>query len=382
MQTSPPVKKDPLKRYAYIDALRGIAILLVIFGHTYPRIAYLPQWIKAFGFQGGRGVQLFFMVSALTLFLSLDTRKAFDKRVFVNFFIRRFFRIAPLFYTGILFYILLDGFKPRYWAPDGIGWVHIVATATFMHGWHPTTFTSVVPGGWSIAVEMTFYLFVPFLYQMIKSTRLALSAIAATFIASLLIKHYTAWYLTTRFAFQTHLIETLTRLWFPSQLPVFMLGILLFFFVRGKDMAAHRTKAPNSRAWLTMLIFLLLFGVLPFVNFRLVPDYMLYGLAFTGLIYSLALKPTRLIVNRVICYIGKISYSCYIFHFFVIRLVAELLREGYFPFFGGLSATLQLIVYYLLTTGITIVFAFLSYRYIEETGIRMGRRIIGRLERR
>jgi peptidoglycan/LPS O-acetylase OafA/YrhL len=382
MKTIPSTQSDPLQRYAYIDALRGIAILLVIFGHTYPKIMDLPSWIKAFGFQGGRGVQLFFMVSALTLFMSLDTRKAFDKRVFVNFFIRRFFRIAPLFYTGILLYATLDGFKPRIWAPDGIGWAHIVATATFMHGWHPTTFNSVVPGGWSIAVEMTFYLCLPFLYLRIKKMHVASWAIIGTLIGSLLIKNYTVWFLRAESSFRPHLVDTLTKLWFPSQLPVFMLGILLFFLIKKPVPAKSNANANSYWAWLYMVIFLYLFSALPFGKYELIPDYFLYGIAFVCLIYSLALQPNAFFVNRVICYIGKISYSCYIYHFFVIRLVTDLLREGYFPFFGSLVPTLQLIVYYFLTTGITIVFAFLSYRYIEETGIRMGRRIIGRLERR
>jgi peptidoglycan/LPS O-acetylase OafA/YrhL len=382
MKITPTVKKDPLQRYAYIDALRGIAILMVIFGHTYPKIADLPSWIKAFGFQGGRGVQLFFMVSALTLFMSLNTRKAFDKRVFVNFFIRRFFRIAPLFYSGIVLYTLLDGFKPRIWAPDGIGWWHIVATATFMHGWHPTTFNSVVPGGWSIAVEIMFYLCLPFLFLKIKKTHVAACAVIITLIGALLIKNYAIWFLRAESSFRPYLVETLTKLWFPSQLPIFMLGIFLFFLIKKPAPATSGETADSYRAWLYMVVFLFLFSALPFGKYTLIPDYFVYGVAFMCLIYSLALQPNAIFVNRTICYIGKISYSCYIYHFFVIRLVAELLREGYFPFFGGLPATLQLIVYYLLTTGITIVFAFLSYRYIEETGIQMGRRIIGRLERR
>jgi len=248
-------KKDPINRYAYIDALRGIAILLVIFGHTYPRIAYLPEWLRSFGFQGGRGVQLFFMVSALTLFLSLDSRKAFDQRVFVNFFIRRFFRIAPLFYMGIILYTILDGFKPRYWAPDGIGWWHIIATTTFMHGWYPTTLTSVVPGGWSIAVEMTFYACVPFLYLKIKNIYVASIAVLGSLLASLLIKNYTSGLLTTHASFKPYLVDTFTRLWFPSQLPVFMLGIVLYFFIKQTTSASKQVATRPLRAWLYLVIF-------------------------------------------------------------------------------------------------------------------------------
>ena len=36
-----------------------------------------------------------------------------------------------------------------------------LSTAFFLHGLHPEAINSVIPGGWSIAVEMTFYLFFP-----------------------------------------------------------------------------------------------------------------------------------------------------------------------------------------------------------------------------
>jgi len=98
------------------------------------------------------------------------------------------------------------------------------------------------------------------------------------------------------------------------------------------------------------------------------------------LTHSLALKPNVLFVNRIICYIGKVSFSCYIFHFVVIRIVRQLLRAGYLPFFFELSAVMKLIIFYLITVGITVLFAFISYRYIEEPGIKLGRRIIRRME--
>jgi hypothetical protein len=42
------------------------------------------------------------------------------------------------------------------WALAGVHTSYFVLTALFLHGWNPYTFNSIVPGGWSIAVEMTF----------------------------------------------------------------------------------------------------------------------------------------------------------------------------------------------------------------------------------
>ncbi|MEY9132663.1 peptidoglycan/LPS O-acetylase OafA/YrhL [Bradyrhizobium diazoefficiens] len=61
-------------RYGYIDALRGYAILLVIFVHSSQMIGGLQGYVYQIGDQGARGVQLFFVASAITLCMSYHRR--------------------------------------------------------------------------------------------------------------------------------------------------------------------------------------------------------------------------------------------------------------------------------------------------------------------
>ena len=105
--------------------------------------------------QGARGVQLFFVASALTLVMSWTSRNDGALR----FYVRRLFRIAPMFWLGIAFFVWLDGFGPRYFSLKGIDETHVILTSIFLHGWHPEYITSLVHGEWSIAVEMVFTLF-------------------------------------------------------------------------------------------------------------------------------------------------------------------------------------------------------------------------------
>ena len=51
-------------RYAYIDAIRGYAILLVIAVHSSQYFSDLPDAVRTLADQGARGVQLFFVASA------------------------------------------------------------------------------------------------------------------------------------------------------------------------------------------------------------------------------------------------------------------------------------------------------------------------------
>jgi peptidoglycan/LPS O-acetylase OafA/YrhL len=151
--------------FQFVDSLRGIAVLGVLLVHTGQRVARLPGSVAAVTEFGAYGVHLFFVASAFTLFSSLNQRSRSESRPTLNYFLRRLFRVAPLFWLAVLFYVWWYGTGPQYWAPHGISWPDVLATASFAHGWSPTWINSVVPGGWSIAVEMNFYLLVPFLFN-------------------------------------------------------------------------------------------------------------------------------------------------------------------------------------------------------------------------
>jgi len=112
-----------LRKYDFIDALRGWAIVGVVMVHASPLTKpSSPLW-AAVAVHGRRGVWLFFVASALTLFLSLQNRAKQEGRPIRNYFIRRFSRIALLFYLAIVFYTLS---AHKDWPSD---WWQVVSTA-------------------------------------------------------------------------------------------------------------------------------------------------------------------------------------------------------------------------------------------------------------
>jgi peptidoglycan/LPS O-acetylase OafA/YrhL len=78
-----------------LDALRGVAILGVILVHANDGWRTLSWPMKALSSQGGWGVELFFILSAVTLLMSWHGRH--DRAPNDAFLVRRFFRIAPMF---------------------------------------------------------------------------------------------------------------------------------------------------------------------------------------------------------------------------------------------------------------------------------------------
>src|SRR5437867_4319957 len=98
---SPATGLSQKNRLDFVEALRGLAALYVVIFHlTQIPTPHLetPFWLtKIIGF-GGSGVSLFFVVSAFTLTLSmrLHEQEAYATR---RFYVRRVFRIVPLFYV-------------------------------------------------------------------------------------------------------------------------------------------------------------------------------------------------------------------------------------------------------------------------------------------
>ena len=98
----------------------------------------------------------------------------------------------------------------------------------------------------------------------------------------------------------------------------------------------------------------------------------IYGLALLGL----AFHPTVVVVNRVTSYLGRISYSLYLFHPSVILFMFPLYRwiEA-----QSLPATLSFGVCAALTLTTVTGISALTYRYVEEPGLRLSRRVVARL---
>ncbi len=356
-----------IKKYDFVDALRGLAILAVILVHSSQRVAPTNLTLQWFMSEGNSGVQLFYVVSSLTLCMSWMARSSHEMFPARNFFIRRFFRIAPMFYFAILLYIIvLNGFSPRYWAPNGLKWWFVPVTALFLHGFHPETINSVVPGGWSIAVEMSFYLILPFLLSYIKSIK----SFIFFFIISLVLYGLNQLIVPHLFFYQEnqqYLVQNFSISNFLGQLPVFFVGILCYLVVKKNYPRRHLAIVGGS----LFVVFLALF-IHPV---SIIPHHLIAGGLFSVFALLLSYWPLRLIVNRITIFLGKLSFSMYLIQFVIIQWFRQIGISGLFPQ-SNLASLLHFVC-------VILVVAFVSYylhKYIEKPGIAQGRRLIEMLE--
>lgn len=378
------------KRYGYVDALRGYAILGVLVCHA--ALTYSRETITKTGARplfpglelaeaGQFGVQLFFLTSIFTLFLSLRSRSRFEACPTRNFFVRRFFRIAPLFWAGILFYLWFDIPWNKAWAPDGLETWHIASTFAFFHGWHPESINSVVPGGWSIAVEMNFYLLLPFLFARITTLKKAviwmvtLALIGRT--ASIFIKRALT---HPNGSFDDYLASSFTIFWLPMQLPVFFGGIVLFHLIGTEE---GRKKLEPWRWWFLggAIVGIGILAYSPHFGVPLALEPIPFGMILLLFAIHLACCPQSILVNRWIQGLGKISFSCYICHFFVLHELGSRLEgwsfDGLDPGLGHLMNCGWLL---LISLALASLLATMSYWLIEKPGIRLGNKLVAKLE--
>ena len=97
---SPVVRSDKLD---WVDRTRGFAILLVIVVHVSQRATLTDPMLRWLTDYSQMGVQLFFVASAFTLCHALARRRD-EPSPQLALYIRRVFRIAPLYWFAVIFY--------------------------------------------------------------------------------------------------------------------------------------------------------------------------------------------------------------------------------------------------------------------------------------
>ena len=81
-----------------------------------------------------------------------------------------------MLWVAMAYYLWLRGLGPVDRNPEGVGALGIALTAVGANGWHPLRVNSIIPVGWTIGVEMSFYLVFPFLFFWINSLKRAVIA--------------------------------------------------------------------------------------------------------------------------------------------------------------------------------------------------------------
>ena len=368
--------KIEIAKYQYIDIIRGIAVLGVVAVHSSQEIIGLNEYVRWIFNYGQLGVQLFFIASALTLCLSMNSRKETSVS---NFYIRRLFRIAPLYYFGIVLNLILSLIKSYYKSgkviiPHQYTFAGVLSNVMLVHGFNPWANNNIVPGGWSIGTEMLFYVMFPFLYTIqleMSNKKYILYALHVVFLC--FISEFAVFY------FFNKNTDNVPFIYFSivNQLSVFLIGIYLYRIII--------KKTETNIAYLLMgggggiiLSCLLLNDQLFKSGFNGFMIPILSGISFLLLCHKLSsLKLKNNLTNKMIVKIGEMSFSIYILHFFVKDTLVYIYNKIIFN--SIYNSEYKLLLLYVSVVAISYLLSVISNHLIEKPGIQLGKKMINNL---
>ena len=369
--------RDPSGRIPELDGLRGMAILLVIICHYVGNAEHAPLgfWIhRALSALtvGWSGVDLFFVLSGFLIGgILLDARNA--PHYFRAFYMRRVFRILPLYYAwtflfGVLAVAALwfaPGRTPLTWHDLQQVPLHLLFLQNLWIGMPPWPWIWFVVT-WSLAVEEQFYLVVPLLIRFV-SLRTLVPLLVALICAAPALRFAIYRWSGNPFAASMPM---------PSRADALSWGILLAAAWR---QPAFRGFLESHQRLLKAVLLLLLAGVAALLWWLAHPAGALtltIGISWLAIFYSglllVVLSQTTGRLAAVMRWawlrkLGVVSYCVYILHDAFNQIAHRVLLHAVPGIYDlrGVGVTL-------LALGLTLGIATLSWRYFEKPMIRRG----------
>jgi peptidoglycan/LPS O-acetylase OafA/YrhL len=344
------MKTNATNRIFGIDALRAYAALYVMVFHTYfLGGVYIHEGkIRDLIIHGDIGVPIFFVISGFSITYSIFKKEFFKNLELRNFFIRRFFRIVPLFYLAFVLNITLSIVGGQ-----GVKIYDSILTLSFLFPFIGGHQESLVMAGWSLGIEMVFYLLFPLLFLLLRINK-------QMFIFLL--------FLTLVIHFLASFEKDNSHLNFAFQAMFFLLGMLMCFYRSAiQKLFSHGMLQIISLVAILFGVIILILGMCVFKNYPFV------FIKFSGIVLLVSgtlFYRGKLLVNKINNFLGDLSYSIYLMHplviLFLVKLGLNVLIYEYFPNYGFLV--------FILIVGISVIgVSFLTYNFIEKPFISLGK---------
>jgi peptidoglycan/LPS O-acetylase OafA/YrhL len=336
-----------------LDGLRAISAFLVVFYHA--GLAFIP---------GGLGVLAFFVISGfLITWLLLKEYEKYGDVSLKLFYIRRSLRIFPAFYmywAGVVGILWLSH-KRLVWPQAIASLLHVNNYYQAING-DPNTALSHT---WSLGVEEQFYLLWPLAFVWMAGNRERLMKVLAAAIVVVWVHRLTLHFTGVD---QGYIYEA-----FDTRADHLLIGCLLAVTLRlGKLPGLWKWLCANTG--MPALTFALLIGSTILNNtiagYRDTVGFLVEPLLVAALITQLlALSGTRLwswINVRWIRYLGRISYSVYLYQQIVPGFVEKALPRA------------PMLIQLLCTVVAVTVAASASYFFIERPFLKLKDRVATR----
>jgi peptidoglycan/LPS O-acetylase OafA/YrhL len=319
------MSEEKTSRIEILDSFRALAALGVLWIHIWSIHQQPSIIVKGINIITpinivGNGVDLFFVISGFCMYYFYAKDSTFSINNFGGFLIKRWKRLSPVFYFSTVVYILI--FSNSSWIVNSLKFLTSVFYLNSLSSYNAEGFM------WSLGTEWQFYLVIPFflIYQHkigFNKTTLIITAFFLTVsVTSVLFLKDKSNILTAQIIFRYFeflwgiIIGRLFLLDFKLKINaniLILLFLLLAYFGRFFLTETVLSKGQEYR------------------NLIKIIGYNIMSIGFAGLIY-VCLKTKNilasLINNKLFSFIGRISYSFYLWHGLVHVIIGRLLTTN------------------------------------------------------
>lgn len=336
-----------------LGAIRGISACLIVYFHVWALCGFSGFSIILDNIIGNLDslVRMFFLLSAFALLCGYAKKMDGEKNI-INFYIKRFFKIAPVFYMVLIVQMFIGYF----FMGEKYSIDNIVISISLLFGLLPINQEPIVWASWAVGIEWIFYLLFPVFVLVVKNKRALIIGLASSLVI-------------------TYNYEKIVG----SGIGNSHINILIYFSYFFMGAILYKCipwirKIKQYRSWVFIqyiyIICAILLGVLLAKYFnRDIGMLTTFSLIIAGSIYGY----TRIIENKFMNWLGRISYAVYLLHMIVvqvfsrigiIQIISSIIQNKYISYL--ITGTIVLLV--------TCVIAHFTNKYVEEYWVDKARK--------
>lgn len=359
------MKKPSNENFIWLDFIRGVAALIVVFGHL-RALTFEPYneenkssiIEKAFYFFssdfGSMAVLIFFVLSGFFIVRSIDNVYNIGKWSFKNYLIARFSRLYTVLIPALLFTWIFDSLAysispgapfytgsidhlSRNYPLSRLDWGHFFGSLLFLQRIVIEPFGSNGPL-WSLSYEFWYYILFPLAYLAFQLN----------------------WSNRNKHLYASLFLVISIFLWIYNE------NIIIYFtlWLMGgfSYMIYKRQYQAKRRTLLTGLVILLLITIMVIGRLHLIPMILsnfLLGLVAAWTIYLLTFSKSKSFV-KMSTFLSNISYTLYLTHFPLLAFFTSIC--GFYNQRFGLSSVILFFLFFSLSIFFSYCFWWLFER--------------------
>lgn len=341
-------------RENFIDLLKGVAILLVIVGHTggYK----LGNIIGLIGKNSFSGVIIFFVISGYLSFYSIrrshaDNNEKSHLQGGAYWILQKLMRIVPVYYLSILLGVLLGGYK--YWlgSKSHVSLANIFTHIIFINEFFPYFSNSIIGVEWYVSDLALFLFMTPILYKIVNRSLLKVIFITIiSFVISFVCEQI---FLSVTVDVDQYIFHQFFSYTIPiKQFPYFMLGFTYANIKSNSGLTISKIIEGKDNIMIGLSVagfsFFLYYAIsLTNINTVLFVGYFFLAQAWFFAFVSLQIYCPQYVIFKAMAFVGRYSLGIYLFHL--------LINSAYEYRFGQAIGTKKWCIQYVTVVIISII---------------------------